>query len=139
MPKFIVDGEVVGGSTDFASAIKCKDADGNDSTVQAVLDEQNENLSELLPPKTITGYTVSGNYIAGAGCIIPIPLANADKYSIVSMSLNAYGIAQSDYNETHVERIALEKTNAIILAPKDKNNGVVANRSIEYSITIALK
>lgn len=39
MSKFIIDGDVVSGSTSYASAISCKDADGNASTVQAELDK----------------------------------------------------------------------------------------------------
>lgn len=49
MSKFVIDGDVVSGSTSYASAISCKDADGNDSTVQAELDkvsEQNKNFAE---------------------------------------------------------------------------------------------
>ena len=44
MAKYIIDGEVVSGSTDTASSIKCKDAAGNDSSVQAVLNEHNKKM-----------------------------------------------------------------------------------------------
>ena len=47
MSKFIIDGEIVSGSTSYASAIKCKDVNGNDSTVQAELDNVRDELNEM--------------------------------------------------------------------------------------------
>ena len=43
--KYIIDGDVVGGSTDTATSIHCKDADGNDSNVQVELDKQNNKFA----------------------------------------------------------------------------------------------
>ena len=45
--QLVIGGEVIDNVVinDDASEIKCKDADGNESNVQAVLDEQNKNLT----------------------------------------------------------------------------------------------
>ena len=62
MAKYIIDGEVVSGSTDTASSIKCKDANGNNSNVQAVLDEQNKNLTASDNTKFRFATDGEGNY-----------------------------------------------------------------------------
>mgnify|MGYP003413088927 CR=1 FL=1 len=42
--KYIIDGDVVCGSTDTATSIHCKDAEGNDSNVQAELTKLNKPI-----------------------------------------------------------------------------------------------
>lgn len=47
MSYFKHNGQNVGASANNASAVNCRDADGNPSTVQAVLDEQNNKIVDV--------------------------------------------------------------------------------------------
>ena len=44
MSKFMLNGKPYGGSTNYASSVACTDAEGNESTVQAEIDELNKNI-----------------------------------------------------------------------------------------------
>ena len=44
MSKFMYNGKPYGGSTNYASSVTCTDAKGNESTVQAEIDELNKNF-----------------------------------------------------------------------------------------------
>ena len=48
MAKFMLDGqEYCGGSTNYASSVTCTDAEGNESTVQAEIDKNRDDIDEL--------------------------------------------------------------------------------------------
>ena len=46
--KMVINGQVVIGSIDIASSIKCKDNNGNESNVQNELDNLNEKVEDVI-------------------------------------------------------------------------------------------
>ena len=47
MSKFMYNGKPYGGSTNYASSVTCTDAEGNESTVQAEIDKNRDDIDEL--------------------------------------------------------------------------------------------
>lgn len=59
MSKFMLNGKPYGGSTNYASSVVCTDAEGNESTVQAEIDKNRDDIDEL--NKKIKYVEISGN------------------------------------------------------------------------------
>lgn len=81
--KYIIDGDVVGGSTDTATSIHCKDAEGNESNVQAELDKQNKNIADL-GESVSNGKTLVANAITAQGVSTSTSATFADMASNIS-------------------------------------------------------
>ena len=47
MSKFMLNGKPYGVSTNYASSVVCTDAEGNESTVQAEIDKNRENIANM--------------------------------------------------------------------------------------------
>lgn len=53
MSKFMLNGKPYGVSTNYASSVVCTDAEGNESTVQAEIDKNKEEIVELTDRGTV--------------------------------------------------------------------------------------
>lgn len=122
MAKTYINGYPVTGSTSYASAITYVDKDGNKSTVQEVLDEQNKNFEKLV------------NLVdQSKGNKITIPLNRILAYNTTNENQLDYRVElpfyspNKNYNVTFSSAIEIDNIG-------DMTNSVVVEKGTHYVI-----
>ena len=125
MSKFMYNGKPYGGSTNYASSVACTDAEGNESTVQAEIEKNRDDIDELnkkfvFVDVVITeaskwcytpypnGFSLYNTFIVGANIIFNdaekdiFPNNSTSTYTISNVSAEANGIGVFYSNSSYV-------------------------------------
>lgn len=104
MSRFMLNGKPYGGSTNYASSVTCTDAEGNESTTQAEIDKNRDDIDELNKNKIyiITdletkiapydGLLFVGSFGSGKTII----LINGVSYELDAHNVTAHTISKND-------------------------------------------